>query len=417
MNIVSPALPAPIVPLSVDPVARRDAPTASILAAAALLLPHLERGTRIDAAVLRGAMQAAFYGSDASATWDWKAAYEACEVATVLFLRRYGPALFAKAATPAARLRLIERIAALLPTQTRRSEESRTLQQFSTPIGLGFAAVTAAAITPADQVLEPSAGTGLLAIFPEIAGGALALNELAGTRRDLLAALFPAASVSRFDGAQVDDHLDPNFQPSVVLMNPPFSVLANVEGHIADAAFRHVASALARLAPGGRLVAITGAGFAADNPAWAGAFAELQARGRIVFSAAIDGAVYARHGTSVATRLTVIDKGPTDGAALPEAPGIAPDVATLLGWIEAMVPPRLPVEGLAPRPGGVAPRANAKGGTRQGAMRPAGAAAPAATVADPKAADLEYELLDAAATGEAHHRMGVVYGLYSKRDA
>ena len=42
-------------------------------------------------------------------------------------------------------------------------------------------------------------------------------------------------------------------------MNPPFSAMANVEGRVADAAFRHIASALNRLAPGGRLVTITGA--------------------------------------------------------------------------------------------------------------------------------------------------------------
>jgi hypothetical protein len=35
-------------------------------------------------------------------------------------------------------------------------------------------------------VLEPSAGTGLLAILAEIAGGALVLNELADTRASLL---------------------------------------------------------------------------------------------------------------------------------------------------------------------------------------------------------------------------------------
>jgi hypothetical protein len=34
-------------------------------------------------------------------------------------------------------------------------------------------------------------------------------------------------------------------------MNPPFSAMANVEGRVADAAYRHVASALARLAPAG----------------------------------------------------------------------------------------------------------------------------------------------------------------------
>ena len=61
------------------------------------------------------------------------------------------------------------------------------------------------------------------------------------------------AIITRFDAAQIDDHLDPATVPRVVLMNPPFSVMANVEGRVADAAFRHIASALARLAPGGVL--------------------------------------------------------------------------------------------------------------------------------------------------------------------
>jgi hypothetical protein len=45
--------------------------------------------------------------------------------------------------------------------------------------------------------------------------------------------------------------------------------MANVEGRMAEATYRHVASALARLSPGGRLVTITGATFyaAVDTPA------------------------------------------------------------------------------------------------------------------------------------------------------
>ena len=93
-------------------------------------------------------------------------------------------------------------------------------------------------------------------------------------------------------------------------MNPPFSALANVDRRMADAALRHIGSALARLAEGGRLVAITGASCAPDNPMWADAFVRLQERGRIVFSAAIDGSVYAKHGTTIDTRLTVIDRLP-----------------------------------------------------------------------------------------------------------
>lgn len=155
MNILSSVAAAPVPP----------APSAAILAAANVPLPHLERGDQIDAGILRRAMETTFGASDAAGAWDWKAAYEACEVATVLFLHKYGKALFRKAASPAARLVLLTKIAALLPTHTRRSEESQAFQQFSTPLPLGLAALTAAAITPADRVLEPSAGTGLLAIL------------------------------------------------------------------------------------------------------------------------------------------------------------------------------------------------------------------------------------------------------------
>ena len=130
----------------------------------------------------------AFGASDAEGAWDWKTAYDACEAATVLFLRKFGPAMRARAASPAAMLPMLAKIAGLLPTHTRRSEESQALQQFSTPIPLGFAASTAAAITPADVVLEPSAGTGLLAILAELAGASLVLNELAETRAGLLVA-------------------------------------------------------------------------------------------------------------------------------------------------------------------------------------------------------------------------------------
>lgn len=323
-----------------SPVAAPAAP--AILAASYRLLAHLERGQRIDATMVRGAMAAAFGAADASGAWDWKMAYEACEAATVLFLRKYGKALFRKVALPAARLSAITRIAGLLPTHTRRSEESQALQQFSTPAPLALAAATAAAITPNDIVLEPSAGTGLLAILAEIPGGTLLLNELAETRAGLLSALFPTAVVTRFDAAQIDDHLDPTAIPSVVLMNPPFSAMVNVSGRMADACYRHVASALARLAPGGRLVTITGASFAPEMPAWCDAFVRFQERGRVVFTAAIDGPVYAKHGTTFPTRLTVIDKTPAaDPTLFPASPGLAPDVATLLAWIEAQVPPRL----------------------------------------------------------------------------
>ncbi|MGA7674924.1 MAG: strawberry notch family protein [Rhizomicrobium sp.] len=283
-------------------------------------------------------------GSDSEGAWDWKSAYEACEAAQILFLRKFGPAMRARAAAAVDFLAMLDKIAGLLPSHTRRSEESQALQQFSTPIALGLAAATAASINTTDLVLEPSAGTGLLAIFAELAGADLVLNELADTRADLLALLFPDVAVTRHDAAHIHDHLDDAVRPSVVLMNPPFSVAAHVEGRVADAAYRHLSSALARLLDGGRLVAITGASLSPDNPAWRDAFVRLQERGRVVFSAAIDGRVYARHGTTTETRLLVIDRVPADDPAfLPASPGMAPDPATLLDWIARLVPRRMAV--------------------------------------------------------------------------
>ena len=364
--------------------------SAALVAAAASFLDHLAHGRAVDTPALRAAMFDAFGGSDAEGAWDWKTGYDACEAATVLFLRKFGPAIRAKTASPAAMLPMLAKLAGLLPTHTRRSEESQALQQFSTPIVLGLAASAAAAITSADRVLEPSAGTGLLAILAELAGGSLVLNELAETRAGLLDLLFPAIAVTRFDAAQIDDHLDAGFAPSVVLMNPPFSAVAHVDRRMTDAALRHISSALARLADGGRLVAITGASFAPDNASWTDAFVRLQERGRVVFSAAIDGAVYARHGTTIDSRLTVIDKRSADDPTLlPTSPGIAPDAATLLGLVMRHVPPRLPIAAsvaVSPISRPAIPRT-----VRAYGMRPSSVSA---RTVEPEAVELAYETVD-----------------------
>jgi hypothetical protein len=183
---------------------------------------------------------------------------------------------------------------------------------------------------------------GLLAIHAELAGARLVLNEIADTRAGLLDRLFPGAGVTRYDAANIHNHLDAAVRPSVVLMNPPISAAPDVDGRVADAALRHMSSALTRLADGGRLVVITGANLSPDNPSWRDGFVRLQERGRVVFSAAVDGRVYARHGTTVETRLHVIDRIPADDPAVfPASAGTAGDTATLLGWVTRDVPSRV----------------------------------------------------------------------------
>jgi predicted RNA methylase len=361
----------------------------AIARAAHDLLLYLERGQRIDAPLLRMAMESAFGASDADGGWGWKTAYDTCEAATVLFVRKFGPAMRTRAPSPAAMLPMLAKIAGLLPTHTRRSEESEALQQFSTPIMLGLAASAAAAITPDDIVLEPSAGTGLLAVLAELSGASLVLNELAGTRAKLLSLLFPSIAVTRFDAAHIDDYLDAGVTPSVVLMNPPFSAMANVDHRMVDAALRHIASALARLPEGGRLVAITGTSCSPDNPVWRDAFIRLQERGRVVFSAAIAGAVFAKHGTTIDTRLTVIDRLPADDAtAFPSSPSVAPDVAALLGWVTKHVPSRLPIARTVAAPPIARPTVPRT--VRAYAARPSSVTAP---TSDPTASELSYETI------------------------
>jgi hypothetical protein len=169
-----------------------------------------------------------------------------------------------------------------------------------------------------------------------------------------------------------------------------------------DATLRHLFSALARLAEGGRLVAITGAGLSPDNPSWRDSFVRLQQRGRILFSAAVDGRVYARHGTSAETRLTVIDRIPADDpTAFPPSPGMAGDTTTLLDWVTRLVPARTAIKTaltVAPASGlrafsPVAARPRPHTGSPRRAT--------AATI-EPAAIELAYELVDTAPAQTGH---------------
>ncbi|MGV1988760.1 strawberry notch-like NTP hydrolase domain-containing protein [Agrobacterium sp. 22-221-1] len=354
----------------------------NILNASRELLPFLERGHAIGAADLRTILMNAFGGSDAEGFWSWKDAYEATEVAQVHFLRKFGGAIGSRANAPQAALAMLNKVAGLIPTHTRRSEESQQLQQFSTPIPLAYVAARAAGLMAGDIVFEPSAGTGLMAIFAELARARLSLNEYAPVRHGLLKHLFTGSPVTQHDAAHIDDYLDRATRPTVVLMNPPFSTGVHVEGRMVDAAWRHLASAFARLAPGGRLVAITGSSLSPDNPKWRDAFVRLQDRGTVLFSAAIDGSIYARHGTTMETRLTVIDKiAAADPAKLVASQGVAPDLETLLTWISGL-PPRSPStapNSIGALSNGILSACAAKMAARKAAdtMRPAAVMAPA----------------------------------------
>ena len=347
---------APVPAPAVAPPAAPEPEPAALLAAARTLLPVLEAGRALDARTLREAMTQAFGASDADGAWLWKDAYEAAEAALVLFLQRYGRAMRREAGAgpggPAAMLRMLETLAALEPSQTRRSEDQLRYQQFSTPLPLAYAALQAAMIRPGDVVLEPSAGTGMLAVMAELALGkdtdALHLNELAGVRAGLLAGLFPGCTVTRHNAESIRDRL-PELSPTVVLMNPPFSASPGVQRIRHHADLHHIRSAFSMLPPGGRLVAISSSHCVPGDAAWKNAFASLDPPAQVAFTAPIDGRAYARRGTTFDTRLTVLDRGGEKHARLYAGHPVR-DAGHLLQVITSTVPARRPISGTSVEP-------------------------------------------------------------------
>src|SRR5262249_20822149 len=144
----------------------------------------------------------------------------------------------------------------MLPTQSARTQEQEQFQQFSTPPTLAYIAARAAGIQPGELALEPSAGTGNLAMWARAAGADVETNEIAPRRAALLQE--QGYPVSRVNAEHLDDLLPGDAEkPSLVIMNPPFS---STGGRVAKNDVRfgldHVESALKRLQDGGRLVAI-----------------------------------------------------------------------------------------------------------------------------------------------------------------
>ncbi len=353
--LARPPLPA----LAIDPPAEpaRLSGGDALFAAARSLLPVLEAGRPLDAAILREAMTQAFGASDPSGAWIWKDAYEAAEAAVVLFVQRYGRAMRKQAGAgpdgPHAMLRMLAAIAALEPSHTKRSEEQIRLQQFSTPLPLAYAALRAAAIRPGDTVLEPSAGTGMLAVMAECAMGDRAadnlhLNEYAQTRARLLTRLFPQAVTTAFNAEAIADRLH-DVRPTVVIMNPPCSATPGVDRIRHDADLRHIRSAFSMLPPGGRLAAITSSSCIPGDAAWRHTFGSVDGGARTVFTMAIDGRAYARRGTGFDTRLTVLERSAEPGIDI-DREARAADAGELLDVVIARVPPRLPITPETARP-------------------------------------------------------------------
>ncbi len=317
--------------------------------AARSLADVLAAGNRLNAAAITSAVRDAWRHADPGrGSWNSKLCYDAAEAATVLFLREWGTAMRDAARSPAHLLAMVERVAALEPTHSHRSDHQVAFDQFSTPLPLACAAFLAADLRPGDTVLEPSAGTGVLAALPATILDDLSrlhLNELSPVRHGLLATIYPDASVTKHNAEHIRDRL-PRVRPDVVLMNPPFAARPTIGKRQRHVDLKHIKSAYAALAPCGRLVAVTGANCIPESTAWRDAFGTGVAAPRILFAIRIPRTVYQRRGTGVETRLFVLERAPA--APADRYPAVDPfamveDAADLVRRL-ADLPPRLTLD-------------------------------------------------------------------------
>lgn len=186
---------------------------------------QLWAGQKLHPRTLRSWMTTAFGGSDAEGRWQWKDVYEAIEAAWVLLLGQHKTLLHGSVPENLQQLASLENLGL---THSKRSEESAALQQYSTPLQLAYLASLCAQIQAKDVVLEPSAGTGILARFAQNPGTTIILNELSENRSRILGKLFPGLKVYSFNAEQIDDYLPPEIEPTVVIMNPPFTASPKV---------------------------------------------------------------------------------------------------------------------------------------------------------------------------------------------
>ncbi len=236
-----------------------------------------------------------------------RAAYDAAEAGMNLFIARSNADLADVPAT----LDWLLALQDLMPTQTRRNVTQVDLQQFSTPPAEALLIVSAAGICAGMAVLEPSAGTGNIAVLARLTGTIVDTNEIDPRRRNLLE--MQGFTPTAFDAERLNNLLPPNKLYDAIVMNPPFSATGGrVHGHNTAFGARHVEQALLRLKPGGRLVAIVGRGMALDRPKFRAWWADVEGRFRVRANLGIDGAAYAKFGTSFDHQIIVIDNdGPT----------------------------------------------------------------------------------------------------------
>ena len=189
-------------------------------------------------------------------------------------------------------------------TQANKAQEG--VDYFATPEPVGFKMVEWLDLLPGDSALEPSAGHGAIARwFPDLVKKTAI--EPSNILRAKMAMAMNAAEDRLLDGTFEDLNLVNKYDG--IAMNPPF-------GSGGKTAIDHLAKAAMHLRDGGRVVALIPTGPAADKRFDAWLYETNEKTGKPVHSdlhltadITLPRVTFERAGTSVATRIVVIDKG------------------------------------------------------------------------------------------------------------
>ncbi len=215
---------------------------------------------------------------------------------------RYGMILLDSADPSAGCSRILKPLQKRLPTQTWRSSTQIRYQQFSTPAPIAYLGAYLLNLNVDDVVLEPSCGTGGLAVWAQAAGATVLTNEIDARRRELsrLLGFAPTDLNAEF----IDDLLTEDDTPNVILANPPFSSSGGrIEQNHKKFGFRHVESALRRLAKGGRFAIILGESGSPRNAPGRKFWQSLLPSIRVSASIELPGREYYCNGTTVVVTL------------------------------------------------------------------------------------------------------------------
>jgi hypothetical protein len=162
----------PITAVSQPPTAPAT-PECDLLAGTESLIEEIQQrllaGQSVNNRTLTEIADKAYAGTRARGTYTARDAYDATETAVNKLLETQARELMTMT-VPDALSHTLRPLTERLPRQSDRTREQVQFQQFSTPPALSYIAARLLNPLPTDIVLEPSAGTGSLAIWPRAIG-------------------------------------------------------------------------------------------------------------------------------------------------------------------------------------------------------------------------------------------------------